>query len=69
MDIYIQTTAQARKLIGQRVYWDDVSNRYVFLRSGIVEEVCGYQICIDGNWHMRKNLTALRNFEKGGNWK
>jgi len=66
---YIKTVADAKTCIGKRVYWDDVSSRYVFLRSGIIESVKGWHVEIDGDHRHRCNLKNLRNFENGGEWK
>ena len=68
-EMYIRTAADAKSCIGKRVYWDDVSSRYVFLRSGIVESVKGWHVEIDGDHRHRSNLKNLRNFENGGEWK
>ena len=67
-NISINSAADARKLIGKRVFWDDISVRYVFLRQGIVDDVSGKNICIDGNWETRSSLKNLRNYENGGEW-
>lgn len=66
--IYINCTADARKCIGQKVYWDDVSSRYIFLRHGILEEVFRGQVSIDGDFRRIKDRPGLRNFEFGGAW-
>ena len=50
-------------MIGKQVWWDDRSPRYVFLRTGYVDEVDGRNICIDGNWVWRADLTNLRDTE------
>lgn len=66
---YIKTARDARACIGQRVYWDDHSARYVFLRSGVLTAAEGKSVEIDGDWKLRPNLVALRNFEHGGAFK
>lgn len=62
----ITNVKEARAAIGTKVYWDDHGSRYVFLRAGIMEEVGGRNVCIDGNWHYRADLRSLRTTEKGG---
>lgn len=66
----IRTTAEARAAIGQTVYWDDVSPRYVFLRQGVVQEVHAHNVMIDGDWKWLPNLKRnhLRTEEVGGAW-
>lgn len=68
-EIYVKTTSDAKACIGQRVYWDDISNRYVFLRSGVINSAKGRHIEIDGDHRHRSNLRNLRNFKNGGEWK
>lgn len=68
IDFYIKTEKDAMACIGSRVYWDDVSSRYVMLRSGILESVNGKNLVIDGNDKYLSNLPGLRNFEHGGRW-
>lgn len=67
-DEYITTISSAKANIGNRVYWDDTSNRYCFLRQGIIDEVSGNNIRINDDWVSRGNLRNLRNFEGGGDW-
>lgn len=57
---FIKSAADARAAIGKVVQWDDISPRYIFERSGIVEEVRGRNIVIDGDWLWRANLKNLR---------
>lgn len=66
MNEYVSTATEAKKYIGQTLYWDDASNRYVFLRSGILEEVTGKNLRIDGDYKYIKDLPGLRNFPEGG---
>jgi len=69
-EIYIKTVADARACIGQKVYWDDAGSRYVFLRSGILEEVFRGNVRMgDGDYKRIKDLPGLRNFAMGGAWK
>lgn len=68
-EIYIKSALDARSCIGQRVYWDDVSSRYVFLRCGLLSEVQGRNLMINEEWQSRSSLKNLRNFENGGEWK
>ena len=67
-NFYIKTVADAKKCIGERIYWDDVSSRHVFLRSGILERAIGYNLVIDGDYKYRPDMPGLRNFENGGAW-
>lgn len=68
--IYIKTVADARKCIGQKLYWDDVGSRYIFLRNGILEEVFRGNVRLDcGDYKRIKDLPGLRNFPMGGAWK
>jgi esterase/lipase len=62
--VKIQKASEARLNIGKRVWWDDVSNRYSFLRSGIIDEVSGRNINIDGDWRWMPHMTNLRTTEK-----
>ncbi|WP_439125966.1 MAG: hypothetical protein ACNJA3_29090 (plasmid) [Pseudomonas rhizophila] len=62
----IQSAKQARAAIGKQVWWDDHSTRYVMLRTGIVDEVDGGNICIEGNWLWRNDLKSLRDTAIGG---
>lgn len=66
-EILIKNKADAIKCIGQKVFWDDHSNRYVMLRCGILEEWYKRQVCIDGNWFVMSTLNGLRNY-KGKGW-
>lgn len=68
-EIYIKKVSDARACIGSQVWWDDYSSRYVCLRTGIIDEVQGGNINIEGNWMWRNDLRNLRNFEKGGAFK
>ena len=69
-EIYIKTTADAKKVIGQKLYWDDVSPRYIFLRDGVAEEVWKGHIRFgDGDYKRIRDLPNLRNFALGGQWK
>jgi len=65
----ITSVGDARACKGQRVYWDDVGTRYIFLRDGILEDAEGANVLIDGDWKHRSSLKNLRNFEMGGAWK
>ena len=67
-DAYIKTASVARNHVGEKVYWDDVSARYIFLRSGILTGVFGRQVEVDGDYKPMKDMTNLRNFEMGGAW-
>lgn len=60
----ITSVKQAREHIGKMVFWDDVSSRYIFMRCGVVDEVSGKNICIDGNWLWRTSLKNLRNYQE-----
>lgn len=68
-EIYIKTVADARACIGQIVYWDDVSSRYIFLRRGILDEVFKGQVSVDGDFRRIKDRPGLRNYPMGGAWK
>lgn len=70
-DVYFKKSSELKKYVGKKVYWDDVSSRYVFLRSGIVEEVWGHNVLISGSWYWFFKLRDwdVRNFENGGSWK
>ena len=52
--------AEARTLIGKRVAWDEISPRYHFERSGILEEVDGRNVKIDGDYKWLPYLTNFR---------
>lgn len=65
-NLYIKTVKDVRDCIGQRVYWDDISARWVFLQSGMLEDSSGGQVLIDGDRKTRSSLKYFRNFEEGG---
>jgi hypothetical protein len=62
----ITNIKEARAAIGSRVYWDDISIRYKILRSGILQEVEGKNMQIDGDWKWRTYLTNFRTTETIG---
>lgn len=66
--IYIRTAADARKCLNQIVYWDDVGNRYIFLRSGLLTEYFNRNVCVDGDFKFMRDFPGLRNFSLGGAW-
>ena len=59
----ITNVKEARAAIGQRVWWDDVGKRYIFVRSGTLTGVKDKNVEIDGDWKWRPNLTNLRTTE------
>lgn len=67
----VRTTAQARAHMGRRLYWDEVSSRYVFLRSGVVTDVTNGWVEFDGSQDPKRirGIPGLRNYELGGAWK
>lgn len=65
----IQTAKDARSRIGEKVWWDDHSSRYVFLKCGIINGVEGRHVLIDHNWYTVGNLRELRTTESGGAFK
>lgn len=61
----IHTAKDARLALGQVVYWDERgSRRYKgAVRSGVLTEVLGRNLCINGDWKWRTDLTNLRTTE------
>jgi hypothetical protein len=55
----ITTAKELRKLIGSMVYWEDRGSRYDVQRCGIVEDVSGKNVLIDGDWKWRPDLRML----------
>jgi len=60
--VQIKNKADVMKCMGKQVYWDDIGSRWIFLRTGILEEYTRRQVCIDGNWYMMNRLSGLRNY-------
>lgn len=54
----IKTIKQAKENIGRQAWWDDISNRYHFIRTGYLEGVQGKNLLIDGDY---KWLPSLRS--------
>ena len=67
--MYIKNAAEVRQCIGQKVYWDDVGSRYIFLRSGILDGYEKRNVFINGDYKIFSSYPGLRNFEMGGAWK
>lgn len=64
----IKTAKEARAMIGKQVWWDDISARYVFLRTGIVTGQYGRNIEIDHSYYWMADLAHLRDTAAGGNF-
>lgn len=60
---YIHNAKDAKASIGKRVYWDDISVRYHFIREGILQDIKGKNLLIGGSWCWRSDLRGLRNFK------
>jgi hypothetical protein len=56
----ITTAAEAKKHIRQRLYWDDISPRYNFLRSGILTDVFKTNLEFDEDQDF-KSITSFTN--------
>lgn len=60
------TASQAAKLIGKRVQWEDSVYRgrpiveLVRVRGGLLEDVQGGNVKVDGEWHWLQSLHAFR---------
>ena len=57
------TASEARKLIGKRVQWVRMLDRYrgsATTHYGVVEKVAGGNILISGDWKWRRDLTDLK---------
>lgn len=56
--------AEARKLIGKQVEWDDILDAFrmtgTVVRSGYCTDVRGKNIMIDGDWKWLPKLLNLR---------
>lgn len=60
----ITSAKQAREKIGTQVFWDDISAKYHFIRSGILTGVYGRSLEFGpGNWKERRDLKGLRTTE------
>jgi hypothetical protein len=59
----ITNAKEARERIGKRVEWDDGGSVYTFFRSGILQDVSGRNLLIDGDWKWRSDLKCLRDCE------
>ena len=68
IETYIKFASVARDNVGEKVYWDEVSSRYVYLRSGILTDVIGRNVAVDGNYKLMNDRLNFRNFEMGGEW-
>lgn len=68
-NVYIRTAADAKKQIGKQVWWEEDARRAWVLRTGILDDVHGSEVMIDGDWKQRKYLTNLRTFKDGGAFK
>ena len=60
---FICNAKDAKAALGKRVYWDDISVRYHFIREGILREVQGKNLLIDDSWRYRPELPGLRDFK------
>lgn len=56
----LKTLKAVRAYINKTVYWDDDSGRYSITRMGILEDVKGRNLLINGDWKWRPDLTNLR---------
>lgn len=52
--------SELRKLIGQRVAWDDIGTRWHFVRVGVLEGVSGRNVIVNGDWKWAPGLKNLR---------
>ncbi|AWH14571.1 hypothetical protein [Aeromonas phage 13AhydR10PP] len=67
---YIATAMEAKQFIGKKLFWDEASVRYVFLRCGILEEVYRGRLLFDGGNHLPvSHFKNLRTFKGGGHFK
>ncbi|AWH15371.1 hypothetical protein [Aeromonas phage 14AhydR10PP] len=67
---YITTAADAKAFVGKKLFWDEISIRYTFLRCGILEEVYRGRLLFDGGNHLPvSNFRNLRTFKDGGEFK
>lgn len=56
----ITNAKEARAAIGKIVEWEEHSSRYIVYRCGIVDEVSGRNICIEGSWQWMADLKNLK---------
>lgn len=61
----VDSIAKARPLIGQRLFWEEHSNRYIIERSGILTDVYRRQLEFDDqqDYQPLKHFKNLRTEE------
>lgn len=56
----ITNAKEARAAIGKVVAWEEHSSRYIFERVGVIEDVKGRNLCIEGDWRWMADLKNLK---------
>lgn len=57
----IKLASEFKKLIGKRITWNErLSDMYATPRTGVVEEVKGRNIKIDGDWKYFDRFSPLK---------
>ena len=59
--------SEAKKLIGKRIMWRECFGyRGDIIRSGVLEEVQGRNVVIDGDWKWLPDLTGAEEDKRAG---
>lgn len=62
------TTEELKGMIGKRFYWDDISNRYVIERTGVLDDVYRRQLSFDGRQDYRR-ISDYKNLRTESDYK
>jgi len=64
----IKTAREAKEFIGERLYWEDVSPRYIFQRSGILTDVYRGKLDFDERFDYQgiNSFSNLRTTQENG---
>lgn len=55
----IKTIEEAKKHIGERLYWDEESNRYIITRGAVLDDVYRRQLAFDDT----QDYKPLRDYK------
>lgn len=61
----VTTITEAKKFIGRKLFWDDVSNRYIITRSGILTDIYRKHLEFDDqqDYKVLSDFKNLRDIE------
>lgn len=68
----LKTMQDFRSVIGERIYWDDIGNRLMFLRMGVLEDVINqHNVVVDGDYKTKQYLVSknVRTYPNGGGFR